>query len=154
MEHVYAVQTVQELEERQAFVREHWGRIDEYVRFLERDYAVEELPRSIVWTTRAIATQLVSGIPLPAYTNDFRVMFDPNLEDWRDIYLAQLDGLPQSAALEKVQDHYRRGLSQDHVLQILGHELAHQVSFSSTMSMTRIHGSRRAWRSISAAGTS
>lgn len=125
MEHVYAVQTAQELEERQAFVREHWGRIDEYVRFLERDLAVEELPRSIVWTTRAIATQLVSNIPLPAYTNDFRVMFDPDLEAWRDIYLAQLDGLPQSAALEKVRDHYRRGLSHDHVLQILGHELAH-----------------------------
>lgn len=125
MEHVYAVQTSQELEERQAFVREHQGRIDEYVHFLEREYAVEELPRSIVWTTRTIATRLVSGIPLPAYTNDFRVMFDPDLEDWRDIYLAQLDGLPDSEAARRVRAHYERGLSQNHVLHILGHELAH-----------------------------
>ncbi|MCM1235465.1 MAG: hypothetical protein NC489_35645 [Ruminococcus flavefaciens] len=125
MEHVYAVQTARELEERQAFVRENQGRIDEYVRFLERKYAVKELPRAIVWTTRNIAARLVSDIPLPAYTNDFRVMFDPCLEDWREIYLAQLDGLTPSTALERVRDHYQHGLSQNHVLHILGHELAH-----------------------------
>lgn len=125
MEHIYAVQTAQELTERQAFVRENQGRIDEYIRFLEREYAAAELPRSIVWTTRDIAVRLVSDIPLPAYTNDFRVMFDPNLEDWRAIYLAQLDGLPDSEAARRVRSHYEQDLSQNHALQILGHELAH-----------------------------
>ena len=125
MEHVYAVQTAEELAERQAFVREHWGRVEEYIRFLRRDYAVEELPQSIVWTTRPIAAGLVSDIPLPAYTNDFRVMFDPELEDWRDIYLAQLDGLLDSPALRQVRAHYAHGLGMNHVLHILGHELAH-----------------------------
>lgn len=125
MEHVYAVQTARELAERQAFVREHQEHIDEYIRFLEREYAAEELPRAIVWTTRDIASRLVSDIPLPAYTNDFRVVFDPNLEDWRDIYLAQLDGLPDSEAVRRVRSHYRQGLNQNHVLHILGHELAH-----------------------------
>ena len=52
-------------------------------------------------------------------------MFDPDLEDWRDIYLAQLDGLPDSPALRRVRAHYEHGLSQNHVLHILGHELAH-----------------------------
>lgn len=125
MEHVYAVQTAEELAERQAFVREHWGRMEEYLRFLRREYAAEELPRSIVWTTRPIATELVSDIPLPAYTNDFRVMFDPDLSDWRDIYLAQLDGLPDSETVRRVRAYYEDELSQNHVLQILGHELAH-----------------------------
>ena len=95
---------------------------------MEHVYAVqtaEELPRSIVWTTRPIAAGLVSDIPLPAYTNDFRVMFDPELEDWRDIYLAQLDGLPDCEEVRRVRAHYERGLSQNHVLHILGHELAH-----------------------------
>ena len=87
MEHIYAVQTAEELAVRQQFVRESRDRVEEYIRFLEREYAVEELPRCVVWTTRSIATELVSGIPLPAYTNDYRVMFDPELEDWRDIYL-------------------------------------------------------------------
>lgn len=125
LEHVYAVQTAQELADRQAFVQENRRRIDEYVQFLKQEYAVEELPRSIVWTTRDIAVQLVSDIPLPAYTNDFRVMLDPDLEDWREIYLAQLAGLPDSAAFRQVQAHYQQGLTQNHVLQILGHELAH-----------------------------
>lgn len=125
MEHVYAVQTARELADRQAFVEANRGRIDQYIRFLEREYAAEELPRAIVWTTRHIAAKLVSDIPLPAYTNDFRVMFDPDLEDWRDIYLAQLSGLPDSEAARRVRAHYTRGLSQNHVLQILGHELAH-----------------------------
>lgn len=125
MEHVYAVQTAQELAERQAFVRENRERINDYVRFLEQEYAAEELPRSIVWTTRDIAARLVSDIPLPAYTNDFRVMFDPDVEDWRSIYLAQLDGLPDSEMARRVRAHYEQGLSQNHVLHILGHELAH-----------------------------
>ena len=125
MEHVYAVQTAQELAERQTFVRENQERINDYVRFLEQEYAAAELPRSIVWTTRAIATRLVSDIPLPAYTNDFRVMFDPDLEGWRSIYLAQLDGLPDNPAVRRVRSHYEHGLGQNHVLHILGHELAH-----------------------------
>lgn len=125
MEHVYAVQTAEELAQRQTFVREHQGRIEEYIRFLEREYAAEELPRSIVWTTRDIASRLMGDIPLPAYTNDFRVMFDPELEDWREIYLAQLDGLPDSEAARRVRAHYGQGLGQNHVLHILGHELAH-----------------------------
>lgn len=125
MEHIYAVQTAEELAVRQQFVRESRDRVEEYIRFLEREYAVEELPRCVVWTTRSIATELVSGIPLPAYTNDYRVMFDPELEDWRDIYLAQLDALPESEAVRQVHSHYEHGLGQNHVLQILGHELAH-----------------------------
>ena len=125
MEHIYAVQTAEELTARQRFVRENQGRINEYIRFLAREYAVGELPRSVVWTTRPIASGLVSDIPLPAYTNDFRVMFDPELEDWREIYLAQLDNLPDSEAARQVRAHYEQGLSQNHVLQILGHELAH-----------------------------
>lgn len=125
MEHVYAVQTAEELTDRQRFVQENWGRIEEYIRFLEQHYAVEDLPRAFVWTTRAIATRFISDSPLPAYTNDVRVVFDPDLEDWRDIYLAQLDGLPDREEVRQVRAHDQHGLSRNHVLQIIGHELAH-----------------------------
>lgn len=125
MEHIYAVQTAAELAVRQQFVQDNWARAEEYIRFLRQEYAVEELPQAVVWATRKIATELVSGISLPAYTNDYRIMFDPELEDWRDIYLSQLDGLPDSEAVRRVRAHYVQGLGTNHVLHILGHELAH-----------------------------
>ena len=125
MEHVFAVKNQEELARYQAFLQEVQPRLEDYIRFLQSAYQAEELPRCIVWSNPDIAARLVSDIPVPAYTNEFRVMFTPDLEAWRTLYLRQLDGLPESGAVEKLRDYYSNRLTQNHVLQILGHELAH-----------------------------
>lgn len=125
MEHVFAVKDRETLERYEAFLRDVRPRLEDYIRFLQSEYQVEELPRAIVWSDPDIAVRLVSDIPVPAYTNDFRVMFTPDLEVWRAVYLRQLEGLPESAAVDRLREYYANVLSRNHVLQILGHELAH-----------------------------
>ncbi|MCI9445178.1 MAG: elongation factor Tu [Oscillospiraceae bacterium] len=125
MEHVFAVKNPEELARYQAFLQDVRPRLEDYIRFLRSEYQVKELPRCIVWSNPDIAVRLVSGIPVPAYTNEFRVMFTPDLDVWRDIYLRQLDGLPESYAVKELREYYDIRLSRNSVLQILGHELAH-----------------------------
>ena len=125
MEHVFAVKDQEELARYQAFLREVRPRLEEYIRFLQAEYQTEELPRCIVWSDADIAARLVSDIPVPAYTNDFRVMFTPDLTAWREVYLRQLDGLAESGAVAELRDYYANRLSRNNVLQVLGHELAH-----------------------------
>lgn len=125
MEHVFAVKNQEELALYQAFLQDARPRLEEYIRFLQAEYRAEELPRCIVWSDPDIAVHLVSDIPVPAYTNDFRVMFTPDLKAWREIYLRQLDGSPEGETVRRLRDYYANRLSTNHVLQILGHELAH-----------------------------
>lgn len=125
MEHIYAVKNQTELEAYQRFVRNIQKRLAEYVSFLEKEYKVCELPRAIVWTDAHIATRLVSDIPVPAYTNDFRIVMTPDLSAWRSIYLRQLDMLETCGTYSEIRHYYENSLTENHVLQILGHELAH-----------------------------
>lgn len=122
MKHLYAVETKEELQKYQEFVHEIEPRLREYIDFLKKEYEVIELPRAIVWASEEIATKIISDIPVPAYTNEFRVVMAPELETWSAIYLKQLDGLEEK---KEIQDYYTNSLSQNHVMQILGHELAH-----------------------------
>ena len=122
MKHIYAVSTGEELAAYQGFAARIGDRLEGYLEFLRDRCRVSQLPRAIVWAGRETATQLLSDIPVPAYTNEYRVVICPELGVWRDIYLRQLDGLEGCEAPEA---YYREGLSENHVLQILGHELAH-----------------------------
>lgn len=126
MKHIYAVETKEELQKYQKFVHEAEPRLKEYIDFLKKEYEVIGLPRTIMWASEEIATKLISDIPIPAYTNEFRVVMTPELEAWRTIYLKQLEGLDKNKEIvRKICDYYTNSLSQNHVLQILGHELAH-----------------------------
>ena len=128
MEHVFAVKDQETLTRYQAFLEDVRPRLEDYIRFLQAEYQAEELPRAIVWSDPDVAMRLVGDIPVPAYTNDFRIMFTPDLNAWRALYLRQLDGLPESGTVKQVRDYYANRLSRNNVLQILGHELAHHIA--------------------------
>lgn len=126
MKYAYAVQDEKELREYQEFAESIRPRLDEYIDYLQREFSAAELPRSILWTSAEIATNLISDIPIPAYTNQYRIVMTPSLKIWQEIYLKQLIGL------ENVKDiavYYREQLGTNHILQILGHELAHHSQF-------------------------
>lgn len=127
MENIYAVKTNDELTEYQDFVKQIQPRLMAYIDFLKSEYAVSEFPNSIVWTSHGIATRLISNIPIPAYTNDYRIVITPTIDAWRSIYLAQLSNIEQHERCEELQEYYCRELSTNHILQILGHELAHHI---------------------------
>lgn len=121
MKYVYAVSDQRELLRYQTFAAQQDHRIREYQTFLETAYQVRDLPRAIVWTSAETATQLISDIPLPGYTNAFRTVVCPDTEIWRELYLRQLEDADHG----EVRSYYEAKLTQNHVLQILGHEFVH-----------------------------
>ena len=125
MKHMYLVETEEELLRYQHFVRNIRKPLEDYLSFLKEEFAVRELPRAILWTSGETATREISSIPLPAYTNDFRTVITPDLSIWRTIYLKQLKGLEAGDASDKIRTYYETCLNRNHILQILGHELAH-----------------------------
>ena len=126
MRFLYAVEASHELRTYQTVSQRLQPRLEAYVRFLEEEYGVEALPRAVVLTGREAATELLSGIPVPAYTNEYRVVFCPDPDVWRDVWLRQLDGLEGEAA-EAVRTCYEAAVTDDRLLAILGHELAHHI---------------------------
>lgn len=121
MKHIFTVQTQEELAHYQAHVQKIQDKFSLFLDFLSRTYQVTDLPRAIVWTNKETATHLISDIPLPAYTNEYRTVFCPALEVWREIYLHQLDRQDNP----EVRSYYETRLTENHVLQILGHEFVH-----------------------------
>ena len=126
MRFLYAVEDSRQLHTYQIAAQRLQPRLEAYIRFLKAEYAVEELPRALVLTSLETATELLSGIPVPAYTNEYRVMFCPDPDVWRSIWLRQLDGLEGETA-EEVRAYYETAVNDDRLLSILGHELAHHI---------------------------
>lgn len=126
MKHIYAVETVAELQSYQSLVAQMLPKLNEYIRYIQNNYRVVSLPRAIVWTSGAVATDILSNIPIPAYTNDYRTVITPDIETWRQIYIKQLSGLDlENDDVRKVWTYYSTAMSNRNVLQILGHELIH-----------------------------
>lgn len=127
MEHIYAVKNQEELIKYQRLAEQIQPRLSKYINFLKDEYAVCNLPRSIIWTSADVATRLISNIPIPAYTNAFRIVMNPDVASWREIYLRQLYGLEQNQQYDELYRYYTNDISINHILQILGHELAHHT---------------------------
>lgn len=124
MEHIYAVASSEELVQYQSFVSAHAAKLDAYLQFLKTEFSVQEVPRTIIWTSAATATQRISNIPIPAYTNDYRIIMCSSLDSWKQIYLKQLDSVENTVSSD-IRSYYTYSLTHNHILQILGHELAH-----------------------------
>lgn len=125
MRHLFAVEGAEELTQYQRFAQDISPRLEAYIDFLRARMEVRELPRAILWTSAEAATELLSQIPVPAYTNEHRTVITPDLAAWRRLYLRQLDRAGESEAAELIRRYYEQRLNERHVLQILGHELAH-----------------------------
>lgn len=115
----------EELAEYQEFSLKIQDRFTKYINHLKKEYMVNDLPRAILWCGRETATKLISDIPVPAYTNEYRVVFTPDIEVWRTIYLSQLNAVKDGSDRNTLEGYYNNELSENHILQILGHEFAH-----------------------------
>lgn len=128
MEHIYAVSSGTELQRYQDFTANIQPALSNYIAYLQSEFQVADFPRAVLWTSEKIATQILSDIPIPAYTNDYRIVMCPDVETWKYIYIKQLDGISNTDA-QQIRNYYEHSLNQHHILQILGHELAHHSDF-------------------------
>ncbi len=125
MKFIFAAENAEELLRYQRMTNGWAEKISAYTAFLKERYEVRELPRCVVFASLETATALVSDIPIPAYTNDCRIMMCPELAVWRALYQKQIEHLDASLpSVQTIRAHYD-ALTPDHLLQILGHELAH-----------------------------
>lgn len=124
MQYLYLVKSEEELKKLSEYSKSIIPQFNEYLAFLKENYRVYDLPRSIVLTDFDLASNAVSDIPLPAYTNDYRTVMAPDKKTWKALYLKQLDCYDNAEAAAAVQKYYD-GLSERNVLQILGHEMVH-----------------------------
>lgn len=125
MEYIFAARNEEEFVRFKQFADRYESVIAEYLDHLKAKYDVKDLPRCIVLTGAATATELISDIPIPSYTNDHRIVFAPELDVWKSSYLRQLDNYEENAQIKEIRAYYETSLNEHHLLQILGHELAH-----------------------------
>lgn len=130
MEYIYAVRTEDEMAALRIFANNYSAVVDKYISYLEKELNAENFPRSIVLTSYEIACGYISNISVPAYTNDFRIVFCPSIDTWRNLYQKQLDSYGVEEA-SKVREYYVTKLNEHNILQIMGHELAHHISLFS-----------------------
>ncbi len=125
MKYMYSVSNVDELNLYSEFVNRNKNKIDNYIKYLIEKLRVEDVPEFVVLSNLEMATKVHKKIDLPAYTNDIRVVFNPELDVWKNIYLKQFDVYKDEDIVNKGRDYYSN-LNEHHILQILGHELTHQ----------------------------
>lgn len=120
----YLVANEDELTAYQSFLNRHQQALIDYIAYLRQHYNLQDLPQVMVLANRHGATELIRQIPIPAYTNDIRLVMTPDQQVWQDLYLAQLEPYPESTETVVLRQHYAN-LSENALLQIIGHELAH-----------------------------
>jgi len=124
VENFYLVKDENQFAAFQDFVAKNSAKLQDYLTFLKDEFAVYDLPQAIIWSDFDSATQIIREIPVPAYTNDKRMVMTPELPVWKDVYLLQLENYETSHQTRAIESHYK-SLSGNSLLQIVGHELAH-----------------------------
>ncbi|MDG3132023.1 elongation factor Tu [Streptococcus suis] len=124
MRNLFLVSDEQQLTDYKDFLESNWPLLQDYLEYLQLYFQVEELPQAIIWTDEEAATRYIRECPIPACTNDVRMVMTPDLHVWKNIYLKQVESYSVEDSQEIVE-HYH-SLSTNFLLQIIGHELAHQ----------------------------
>ncbi|MBE5900329.1 MAG: elongation factor Tu [Lachnospiraceae bacterium] len=125
MEQLYLCKNEEELQELKKHTPLLMEGMEEYVNMLQSDMGVKEIPKCIVWTDYRSATELITELPVPAFTNDWRTVMTPYLDAWKGVYLSQLKDYDMwDEKVGKVRDYYEN-LPISQVRQIFGHEFVH-----------------------------
>lgn len=120
MKTIYSFEDVKEYEKHQGVIERFSERLKDYQILLEKDFALTESPKGIVWTSAELATTVFSAVPIPAFTNKDIIYMSPDPEEWRQLFIRQLDGknLPH---IQRFYENY----SENQLLTIAAHELTH-----------------------------
>ena len=120
MKHIYAFEKEEEFKKYQGLIEVFDKKIQDYQSELENHFELRDIPKAVIWTTEELATTIFSNLPIPAFTNKDLIYLSPDLSNWRELFLKQLEGKRSP----KVENFYRN-MSDNYILTILGHELTH-----------------------------
>lgn len=120
MKTIYSFESVKAYEKYQGITESFNKRLLDYQKVMEKGFALTELPKAFVWTSAELATTVFSEVPIPAFTNKDVIYMSPDLAEWRQLFLKQLDGkdLPH---IEQFYANY----SENQLFTIAAHELTH-----------------------------
>lgn len=120
MKTIYSFESVKAYEKYQGITESFNKRLLDYQKVMEKDFALTELPKAFVWTSAELATTVFSEVPIPAFTNKDVIYMSPDLAEWRQLFLKQLDG----KGLPHIEQFYA-DYSENQLLTIAAHELTH-----------------------------
>ena len=120
MKVIYSFEDAKEYGKYRDLIERFSKRLTDYQTLLEKDYELTETPKGIVWTSAELATTVFSDVPIPAFTNKDIIYMSPDLAEWRQLFLRQLDG----KNLPHIQDFYEN-YSENQLFTIVAHELTH-----------------------------
>lgn len=120
MRHIYAFEKKEDFSNYECIIERFSHQLKAYQLELEKNYALRELPKGIVWTSKELATNIFSEVPIPAFTNKDLIYFSPDLTSWRRLFIEQLEGRNNP----EIKEFYEN-ISENHIFTILGHELTH-----------------------------
>lgn len=124
MDNLYLVKDDSQLATFRDFVVRNTEKLKDYQSFLKNELAVCDLPQAVIWSDFNAATQIIRESAVPTYTNNRRVVMTPDLAVWKELHLYQLMDYECSEQTQAIESHYH-SLSENFLLQIVGHELAH-----------------------------
>ena len=91
MKQIYAFENKEDFERFQDIIEKFSQKLLNFQYELEKNYALRDLPKGIVWTSEELATNIFSEIPIPAYTNKDIIYISPDLASWRELFISQLE---------------------------------------------------------------
>jgi hypothetical protein len=122
MKHIYAYENTSDYEKYQSTIERFSEDLFAYQQELQENFQLRDLPKGIVWTTSELATTTFSTIPIPAFTNKDLIYFSPDEDDWRKLFINQLEGKKHP----EIEDFYLT-MPDVHIFTILAHELTHHL---------------------------
>ncbi|MCP3029485.1 hypothetical protein [Halobacillus sp. A5] len=122
MRHIYAFESRSEYDQHEAAIEEFKNQLTYYQKYLEDNFALKDLPKAFVWTSKEAATNVFSDLPIPAFTNKDTIFLSPEVSAWRELFLDQLED-KKNASIEA----YYHNLPLNQILTIAGHELTHHI---------------------------
>lgn len=120
MKNIYAFESEADYFKHNGIIDKFSTRLVNYQEILVEEFELLEPPKAIVWTSTDLATSVFSNVPIPAYTNQDIIYISPDLEDWRNLFIRQLNGRENA----KVENYYKN-ITDNHLFTILAHELTH-----------------------------
>lgn len=122
MKNIFAFESIEEIQSYSADIEQLNEKLNAYQALLEKEFGLEDVPQAIVWTSKKTATTIFSNFPVPAFTNEVRICMSPSVQEWRELYLTQLEGQHN----ERIEKYYNE-ITLDHVFCVLAHELTHHL---------------------------
>src|SRR5574344_1479982 len=107
MKYIYSVDNIGEFKCYQNFIKEKSKILQDYINYLKSNYKVYELPKYLLLSNIEIATNALSDISIPAYTNDIRIVFTPEIDIWREIYKRQLINYGNDEQINEIKTYYK-----------------------------------------------